>query len=78
MRVYLRELGSTQPHVGVVKFVCVVVDAAFVELDAPAPAFEERLRFNGGDRLVLAYRGEMEPLAVVRQLPAVSERGGDQ
>jgi hypothetical protein len=50
------------PSLGVVRYACTAVGGVFVELDAPATdAAVSRLRFNGGDRLVLAYHREVEP-----------------
>jgi hypothetical protein len=55
---------GTPPRDGVVRFECVAVRGGlFVELDEPAPAdVFSRLRFNGGERLVLAFDRECQPI----------------
>jgi hypothetical protein len=55
--------AKDQAAQGVVRFACVAAPGVFVELDAPAKgALLERLRFNGGDRLILALHHEYEVL----------------
>lgn len=50
------------PCLGTVVYLCLAVAGVFVMLDADPPADAwDRRRFNGHERVVLAYHREVEP-----------------